>query len=70
MKVLIKPNDKDPLWKECVARFKAEIKEVPAPSQAYAPNYYYRTTRGLLEVTDYNWYLLDECLLVREKKES
>lgn len=68
-KVPIKPDLTDPLWKECVRRFKAEVKSVPNEHyQAYAPNYYYRSTRAALRVTDFDWYLLDDELILREKK--
>lgn len=68
-KVLIEQDETNPLWKECVRRFISEVKQPPDMEyKAYAPNYYYRTTRGKLNVDDYDWYLIDDVIITREKK--
>ena len=67
-KVKIIPDDRDPLWQECVRRFALEVKAPPDPKVPDTQNFYYTATRGRLLVTDFNWYLLDGSMLVREKK--
>jgi len=70
MKTRIYPNDRDPLWQECKRRFAIEVKAPPDPKVSDTQNFYYTATRGKLKVTDYNWYLLDEKMLIREKKDG
>ena len=68
-KQIIKPDDSNPLWQECVERFSKEVKAPPSEvpdTQAF----YYREVRGRLKVTDFDWYLIDEEILVREKKDG
>jgi hypothetical protein len=68
-KEIIRQNDDNPLWLECIKRFSKEVKAPPSEvsdTQAF----YYRETRGRLKVTDYDWYLIDEEIILREKKES
>lgn len=68
-KVRIYPNDRDPLWQECKRRFLIEVRAPPDPVAIHdSQNFYYKNTRGRLKVTDYEWYLLDNEMLIREKK--
>jgi hypothetical protein len=64
----IYPDDSDPLWQECKRRFAIEVKAPPDPLVRDTQNFYYTATRGRLNVTDYNWYLLDDTLIIRERK--
>jgi len=65
-KVRINPDSKDPLWNECVKRFDLEVRAPPAKDDTQA--FYYKATRGRLKATDYNWFLLDGYMIIREKK--
>jgi len=68
-KTRIIPNDKDPLWQECKRRFAVEVRAPPDPKATHdTQNFFYASTRGKLKVTDYDWFLLDEEMLIREKK--
>lgn len=67
-KVRIVPDDRDPLWIECVRRFAIEVKAAPDPKVPDTQNFYYQTTRGKLNVSDFDWYLLDDYMIIRERK--
>ena len=69
-KVFIIPDNSDPLWQEIKVRFHKEVKSPPDPRAPDTQNFYYRATRGKLKVTDFNWYILDDTLLLREKKKD
>lgn len=67
-KVRIVPDDTDPLWKECVRRFAIEVKAAPDPKVSDTQNFFYERTRGRLDVSDFDWYLLDDYMIIRERK--
>lgn len=66
-KQIINQDKDDPLWQEIVKRFPLEIKSPPS-AVPDTNSFYYKDTRGRLKVTDFNWYLIDGSLLIREKK--
>ena len=66
-KVLIKQDDSNPLWRQIKERFQTEVKAHPDP-RTRDTRYYYPVMTGRLKVTDYDWYLINEETIVRERK--
>jgi len=69
-KVHIIPDKRDPLWLEIERRFKKEVTAPPDTTASDTQNFYYKATRGRLKVTDFDWYLLDNQMILRERKKS
>ena len=65
-KTRIDQDQSNPLWRECIRRFSSEVK-APPPDTPPGTRFYY-SERALLNADDFDWFILDNGIIVREKK--